>query len=71
MTFLWVPNTSVAWRREVSVSGWCIWVPYLGDLNQYSSFWGQKDEEGEGYEPIGRVRQRNTSTTNDGGTKRG
>ena len=31
----------------------------------------QKREEGRGYAPIDRVTQRNTYTTNDGGTKRG
>ena len=31
----------------------------------------QKHEEGTGYAPIDRVTQRNTYTTNDGGTKRG
>ena len=31
----------------------------------------QKDSEGKGYAPIDKVTQRNTYTTNDGGTKRG
>ena len=44
----WVPNISLLWCREVSLSR-CIWVPYLGDLKRYSSFWGQKDEEGKCY----------------------
>ena len=30
----------------------------------------QRDSEGKGYAPIERVTQRNTYTTNDGGTKR-